>query len=72
MILKYYLNGSVKYIDNIIGLSIDEKDSEIAPTMATVRIEKQVWGGEEEIFDLALTEKAYLMNDNGKTIERII
>jgi alanine dehydrogenase len=72
MILKYQHEGTESFIDNIIGFTIIEKDSEYETKKATVSIEKKVWGGEEEIFNLTLTEKAYLMNDNGKTIERLI
>lgn len=72
MILKYFLNGSAKFIDNIIGFSINEKGSDIKAEKLNVSIEKKVWGGEEEMFDLVLTESAFLMNDNGKTIERLI
>jgi hypothetical protein len=73
MILKYALNGSYRFIDNIQGFTILEKDSPINPTTARVCVERTCSGqAQEEIFDLQLSENAFLMNDSGQTIERII
>lgn len=73
MILKYSLNGSYRFIDNIDGFTISETDNPIKPTVAQVCVERSIHGtGQEEIFDLRLTESAFLLNDKGQTIERLI
>jgi hypothetical protein len=73
MILKYSLNGSYRFIDSIDGFTISEKDDQIRPTKAMVCIERSIHAtGQEEIFDLQLNESAFLLNDKGQTIERII
>lgn len=73
MILKHMQNGSYRFIDNINGFTICETDNPIAPKTARVCVERTCSGKpQEEIFDLQLSESAFLMNDAGQTIERII
>jgi hypothetical protein len=67
MFLRYSVNGSHILVDNITEFTVINRDNEIQPTTATVQVQR---GNDSHL--LVLTDRAYLMNDNGKTIERIV
>jgi hypothetical protein len=67
MILKYKVNGTYIYRDHIENFSIDRKDNSVQPKEIHVSYMRK-----DTHTILRLTDEAYLMNDDGKTIERII
>lgn len=69
MVLKHKLNDSYVFIDGIEFFTILEKNNPIQPTEMFVNIDR---GSGKEGFDLKITGEAYLMNDKGQTIERLI
>lgn len=69
MILKFKINGNYNFVDNLTDVTIEGKDEE--------KIEnEQIFVSYRQNNGVKTTqmicEESYLLNDSGKTIERLI
>ena len=69
MILKFKINGNYNFVDNITDLRIEGNTGEITNSEQIFVTYRQ---NNEHPTTQLLCEESYLLNDSGKTIERLI